>query len=1667
MYRFCKKIFPACILACTVFSHAAAQTLAAQELTAVNDVIITGPLEKIREDIIRNDLIPERNYSWRIIPSSLPAVSRGKISQDGDYLVYTPNAAARNTSFDIKYELSCGDMKSTATIHITVQNYNNPVNVVPSDVECISEMPEGVDFSPVLKYVGKSVDNPYENVDRLDGFSMPLVGDLNGDGKPEIVVMGIDDGEWLGATGNKIIILNGQTGAELFRYDLINLKGQYRLRSDPRHNSISKMAIADLDRNGTVDIIVTETGRDGRVYCIEPVFSGSQIVGMTQKWTGWQGSPTSVASYKDPIKDDRIYSSPVPYIADINGDGTPEVIVYNKIYDGVSGELVCTLETLNNFSFDDAKSKLSEVRSYAYVGRRPGARWIDGHIPCMVIADINGDGILDIVAGSKVYIMKDDRGKPALDRIIYGPSSITALRGKNSREVEMVTTNVTDGFTAVADIDLDGKLDVIVLSPATNNMDQHTQNLLYVWDPMKNPATPKAALYLYSDSYSGTVSHPFIGDINGRLDDYSGKKRLPEICFNAGRVYVSGDKTSPIAFHPQSHDDLTRGGLMNSSQKGHGFNYGQNKEGVLGHIIAFTYHADPKAPLHERLKMSWAMEHGDASSCTGITMFDFDNDNIKELCYKDENSLRVIAPAMKTYINYDEPESKHGAIRFKYSDNIGSFTGFEAPVIADVNMDGSADIVIMAHNDPKREHSKSFVHVFEHAPGTSMWAPCPPVWNQAFYFPLQINENLTVPAKTQPMLTSYKDSWGNTIYPYNGQWIQQPIVKKDEKYIPQVRKPDAILQEMTVTVISSSTTNVSLYIRNGGSASINAQTPIAFYDGDVTGKTIEGGARLIGRAQPVGVDIFPGEKMTLTYRLSGNFNNHLIWARIVDDGRRFPATGYAECDPSNNILSGIHCPYLKYTVTASPDRVICGNTETLLTAVPVNAQQYPPKYQWYRNDTLIQGATSKTHLTRTPGKYKCHVVEDICRGFSDSKTVEYRIDPDAFISGPAKFKYFGTEDSLVITLPVTNGGLSAMKSPFCISAYSNNATPASNMAVGNYSSIALGAGKTVYISLIIRKLSTYSPLDNIVVRVNDKGNATWFQPECEYANNTAVYSLNSLLLAHDDRASAIAGTAVKIDILANDAIPEKCTSPTLEILNPSGTNGSASFVQNLMQYTADAGFTGVDCVDCRISCDGDMAYSKAYIAVDRPLSEKYAACPNTPVTVGFVAAAGLQHFWYSAEKGGNPIKNTASDVLEIIKDGSALQTVWAEPRQGDAAFPRHRVDVELIPAVIPGTAGPDQALCGNVLPAPLSSTPSTGGTAAHAYQWQVFSGTAWTDIAGATELTYSPPATSQATRYRLKTTAGTSPCETAYSNEAVISVMPVATASNIVANSKRVCYGKSAELSASGNIQSPEYRWYDSQLATANLLHIGAEYTTLPVISETKYYVAVSGTGYCENLPGERKEVSVDVVKTDAMPDIRIDICPMPDRSVNLTSFIDSLDYFSVKWTKLNSAAPDIVDAKKGKIDTRRLIPGATYKYRYSLTSECGSISAIAYIHTMNNRTLHRIDTIVTCRTNETSHSIHLNQLMGLELNGEWKYDNTVNPDNTVKSNVRGFPQSSNYCGALMFDAYQAWADATDAGYAISYRGNANAKKFRFQYSAPNSCIGNRIQTLVIIITDN
>jgi len=204
--------------------------------------------------------------------------------------------------------------------------------------------------------------------------------------------------------------------------------------------------------------------------------------------------------------------------------------------------------------------------------------------------------------------------------------------------------------------------------------------------------------------------------------------------------------------------------------------------------------------------------------------------------------------------------------------------------------------------------------------------------------------------------------------------------------------------------------------------------------------------------------------------------------------------------------------------------------------------------------------------------------------------------------------------------------------------------------------------------------------------------------------------------------------------------------------------------------------------------------------------------------------------------------------------------------------------------------------------------------------------------------------------------------------------------------------------------------------------------------------------------------ILVMVTRIVTVPDIRVDICPSPAKTIYLSSFLDSLDFTSVLWTKTYPTIPAI-DPTTGAINTGAFT-NATFTYRYLQQSFCGTSSAIAYVHPLKKALVLRNDTIVVCQTQELSKHVQLNQIVGLDPSGTWIYP--LDPNSAIVNNVNPYPSGSAYSGALIFNAQKAWADASTA-YNITYKGDVNAKKFVFQYTPPGSCVGTK--TIVIIVT--
>jgi hypothetical protein len=255
--------------------------------------------------------------------------------------------------------------------------------------------------------------------------------------------------------------------------------------------------------------------------------------------------------------------SPGLVIGDINNDGTPELLAHNQIVNAKTGAVIAPLPagSLGGYTIHGTNSM--------------------GNTRFPVLADVDNDGILDIVAGNMVYSAQINTGSTAGTVTLKYQAPAAAYVG--------------DGFTSVADIDLDGYLDVVVTRWTS------TQAQAYAWSPYKN-------VLLGGDMIGGTGAGdpPAQRSISGALVGDVDSCGYPEIAFS----YFEG-------------------------------------------MVCYKYD-----PLLNTFSQLWREPSTDRSAMTAMSMFDFNQDGKQELIYRDAEHLRIIEGSsgdnLTTYQIYSE-----------------------------------------------------------------------------------------------------------------------------------------------------------------------------------------------------------------------------------------------------------------------------------------------------------------------------------------------------------------------------------------------------------------------------------------------------------------------------------------------------------------------------------------------------------------------------------------------------------------------------------------------------------------------------------------------------------------------------------------------------------------------------------------------------------------------------------------------------------------------------------------------------------------------------------------------------------------------------------------------------------------------------------------------------
>ena len=259
---------------------------------------------------------------------------------------------------------------------------------------------------------------------------MPLVGDLDDDGIPEIVCFGVE-GNSSSQTAAKIInVYDGQSKALKTQFPVENLvwahgNGPYGLVKLP-------------NRKG---LIVTAC-KDTKLYAydITAAHPGNPV---------WVSNESYNTGYND-------FSISIGF-ADFNGDGYPEIYVRNKIFDAETGILLAT-----------AQGGYNQANSYSH-----NSHTNHNKLSCPMAYDICGDGRQELILGNEIY-----------DVVITNRNGTSGNYATLTKSITPPNYIIADGHVQVADFNLDGHPDILISN--RDDEDSYGTVSFYVWDVYNN-----------------------------------------------------------------------------------------------------------------------------------------------------------------------------------------------------------------------------------------------------------------------------------------------------------------------------------------------------------------------------------------------------------------------------------------------------------------------------------------------------------------------------------------------------------------------------------------------------------------------------------------------------------------------------------------------------------------------------------------------------------------------------------------------------------------------------------------------------------------------------------------------------------------------------------------------------------------------------------------------------------------------------------------------------------------------------------------------------------------------------------------------------------------------------------------------------------------------------
>ncbi len=591
---------------------------------------------------------------------------------------------------------------------------------------------------------------------------------------------------------------------------------------------------------------------------------------------GWMGGEIVVLDGRDGteklrITDDQANGSYGSHgrttiaVGDVSADGLPDIIYASRSLNGQEGgsSLLVAVDGQGNLLWTSH-------------GRNGAAYPLEMVNAAVTLANLDDDPEAEIVVGA---IILDNDGLVVFDAgFAQGQGSIW---GTNM--------HYTGGISAVADLDGDGTPEFVSGKDAWK----------VDWQPGQNPGDPPQVTVTSYWSHAGPDGYPAIADLDGDGQPEvvlvaSGTVRV--LNGQTGRLWCGVDPTDaacladttrrtqplPIPMPASGNADHNRGGPPTIAD----FDADDRPEiGVAGGYSYSVYDinrpgeqivqpdGDPP-PDPGALFVKWSSPTQDLSSnATGSSVFDFQGDGTAEVVYADECYLRVYSGADGT-LELERPNR--------------SATIHEYPLVVDVDGDGNSEILVVANGDSsiiECPHGQDFKGLYAFGDANDEWVPTRRVWTQHTYHVTNATSDGNVPVTEQ-------DNWTTAGLNNYRQNVQGSGV---------FNAPDLAV-DLTAGLSQCSIGKLVLQARvtNVGALGVAAGVSVDFYEGTDASGT------LLGSVQTT-KDLLPGssEVVTLTIDSQDVPTDYYV----VVDG----ADAVAECNGDNNddVATSVRCPVVQ------------------------------------------------------------------------------------------------------------------------------------------------------------------------------------------------------------------------------------------------------------------------------------------------------------------------------------------------------------------------------------------------------------------------------------------------------------------------------------------------------------------------------------------------------------------------------------------------------------------------------------------------------------------------------------------------------------------------------------------------------------------------------------